>query len=61
MLTWDSIQANAVAFSKRWKDGQNEEAETQAFLIGFLDGTNASLARRLSRAAHFRRKFTIGI
>jgi len=26
MLAWDSIQANAVAFSKRWKDAHNEEA-----------------------------------
>ena len=36
MLTWDDILANAVAFSKRWKDGRNEEAEAQAFLIDFL-------------------------
>ncbi|MCL1794335.1 MAG: LytTR family transcriptional regulator DNA-binding domain-containing protein [Oscillospiraceae bacterium] len=35
-LTWDNIQANAVAFSKRWKDGRNEEAEAQAFEIDFL-------------------------
>ena len=36
MLTWDSIQANAVAFSKRWKDGRNEEAEAQSFTTDFL-------------------------
>ena len=36
MLTWDNIQSNAIAFSKRWKDGRNEEAEAQAFLIDFL-------------------------
>ena len=35
-LTWDSIQSNAVAFSKRWKDGHNEEAESQSFTTGFL-------------------------
>jgi len=27
MLTWDSIQANAVAFSKRWKDGHNDKTK----------------------------------
>ena len=36
MLTWDSIQSNAVAFSKRWKDGHNEEAEAQSFTTDFL-------------------------
>ena len=36
MLTWDNIQANAVAFSKRWKDGHNEEAESQSFIADFL-------------------------
>ena len=36
MLSWDSIQANAVAFSKRWKDGRNEEAEAQSFTTDFL-------------------------
>lgn len=35
-LSWDAIQANAVAFSKRWKDAHNEEAEAQAFQIDFL-------------------------
>jgi len=35
-LTWDNIQANAVAFSKKWKDAKNEEAEAQGFLIDFL-------------------------
>ena len=35
-LPWDSIQSNAVAFSKRWKDAKNEEAQAQAFLIDFL-------------------------
>ena len=36
MLTWDSVQSNAVAFSKRWKDGRNEEAESQSFVMDFL-------------------------
>ena len=35
-LSWDEIQANAVAFSKRWKDAHNEEAEAQAFEMDFL-------------------------
>jgi len=35
-LSWDDIQANAVAFSKRWKDAVNEEAEAQGFEIDFL-------------------------
>ena len=36
MLTWDEIQANATAFSKKWKDAHNEEAQAQGFEIGFL-------------------------
>ncbi|MDL2234619.1 hypothetical protein LJC07_00505 [Christensenellaceae bacterium OttesenSCG-928-L17] len=35
-LTWDDIQSSAVAFSKKWKDAKNEEAEAQGFLIDFL-------------------------
>ena len=35
-LTWDNIQSNAVAFSKRWKDARNEEAESQSFTTDFL-------------------------
>ena len=35
-LSWDEIQANAVAFSKKWKDASNEEAEAQGFEIDFL-------------------------
>jgi len=35
-LSWDEIQANAVRFSKRWKDARNEEAEGQAFQIDLL-------------------------
>ncbi|MDR3076563.1 MAG: hypothetical protein LBU26_04610, partial [Synergistaceae bacterium] len=35
-LTWDEIQAKAVAFSKRWKAAGNEEAEAQGFEIDFL-------------------------
>ncbi|GHU82362.1 methylase [Clostridia bacterium] len=31
MLTWDEIQSNAVAFSKRWKDETREEAMAQTF------------------------------
>ena len=29
MLTWDEIQSNAVAFSKKWQDAKSEEAEAQ--------------------------------
>ena len=36
MLSWDEIQANAIAFSKRWKDARNEEAQAQAFQLHFL-------------------------
>ena len=36
MLAWDIIQANAVAFSKRWKDAHNEEAQAQSFTTDFL-------------------------
>ena len=35
-LPWDDIQSNAVAFSKRWKDAKNEEAQAQSFLTDFL-------------------------
>ena len=35
-LPWDNIQSNAVAFSKRWKDAKNEEAQAQAFLTDLL-------------------------
>ncbi|MCL2670946.1 MAG: hypothetical protein FWF10_02795 [Clostridiales bacterium] len=31
MLSWDQIQANAVAFSKRWQNAYNEEAQAQSF------------------------------
>ena len=34
-LTWDEIQSNAVAFSKKWQDAKSEEAEAQDFLIDF--------------------------
>jgi hypothetical protein len=33
-LTWEEIQTNAIAFSNRWKDARNEEA--QAFEMNFL-------------------------
>ena len=35
-LSWDTIQASAISFSKRWKDAKNEEAEAQGFEIEFL-------------------------
>ena len=37
MLTWDNIQSNAIAFSKRWKDGCKEVAESQSFITEFLN------------------------
>ena len=36
MLSWDDMQSNAVAFSKRWKDTHREKAEAQPFVIEFL-------------------------
>jgi len=30
-LTWEQIQANAITFSKRWKDAKREEALAQTF------------------------------
>ncbi|GHV49652.1 methylase [Synergistales bacterium] len=35
-LSWDEIQANAIAFSKKWKGARNEESEAQAFELEFL-------------------------
>jgi len=35
-LPWSDIQSNATAFSKRWKDAKNEEAQAQSFLTDFL-------------------------
>ena len=35
-LTWEQIQTNAVAFSKRWKDAMREEALAQTFEKEFL-------------------------
>ncbi|MCL1878919.1 MAG: hypothetical protein FWF80_08670 [Defluviitaleaceae bacterium] len=36
MLSWDTIQANAIAFSKKWQKAKNEEAEAQGFQLDFL-------------------------
>jgi hypothetical protein len=36
MLTWDEIQANAIAFAKKWKGAHNEEAQAQSFELDFL-------------------------
>ncbi|MCL2118478.1 MAG: hypothetical protein FWH27_08645, partial [Planctomycetaceae bacterium] len=35
-LSWDIIDANAVAFSKRWKDAGDEKSEAQHFVRDFL-------------------------
>jgi len=35
-LTWDEIQTRALAFSKRWKGGQFEQAEGQSFIRDLL-------------------------
>jgi len=35
-LTWDDILANAVSFSKRWKDAHDEMSEAQSFVRDFL-------------------------
>lgn len=31
MLSWDEIQVRAIAFSKRWQNTHNEEAQAQSF------------------------------
>jgi hypothetical protein len=36
LLTWDMMQAKALAFSKRWKDGSDEKSEAQSFVRDFL-------------------------
>jgi hypothetical protein len=36
LLSWDEIQANAIAFSKRWKDAWDEKSEAQSFVRAFL-------------------------
>ena len=36
MLTWDTIQSNALAFAIRWKDAKNEKSEAQMFVRDFL-------------------------
>ena len=42
-LTWGVMQTNAIAFSKRWKDASNEDAQPQSFVTDFLHvfGLNA--------------------
>jgi len=35
-LTWEVIYANAIAFSKNWKDGGNEKQEAQSFVRALL-------------------------
>lgn len=35
-LSWSEIQANAITFSKRWKDATDEEAQAQSFLNEFF-------------------------
>ncbi|MCL2075210.1 MAG: class I SAM-dependent DNA methyltransferase [Betaproteobacteria bacterium] len=35
-LSWSVIEANAVAFSERWKDAHSEEAQGQAFTLDFF-------------------------
>ena len=36
MLSWDEIQSNAVAFSKKWVQSKSEEAEAQGFTLDFM-------------------------
>ena len=35
-LSWDEIQANAVAFSKRWADAACEKQQDQGFIEALL-------------------------
>ncbi|MDR3157882.1 MAG: hypothetical protein LBU11_02490 [Zoogloeaceae bacterium] len=48
-LTWDKIQANAFAFSKRWQDGWNEKSEAQSFIRDFLAVFGAQDAAAVGR------------
>ena len=36
LSSWDAIQSNAVAFSKKWRTAKSEEAEAQSFMADFL-------------------------
>ena len=35
-LSWETINANAFAFAKRWRNAKHELSESQSFVIGFL-------------------------
>lgn len=35
-LSWDEIQGNAAAFTKRWQHGHDEKSEAQSFVRDFL-------------------------
>ncbi|MDR3323608.1 MAG: hypothetical protein LBS89_05320, partial [Zoogloeaceae bacterium] len=48
-LTWDEIQANALAFSKRWKDGWDEKSDAQNFVRDFLAVFGVQDARAVGR------------
>jgi hypothetical protein len=36
-LSWKDIQANALAFSRKWKDATDESADAQSFLNDFFE------------------------
>ncbi|MCL2021215.1 MAG: hypothetical protein FWG81_03730 [Betaproteobacteria bacterium] len=35
-LSWEIIQANAIAFSERWKGVHSEEVQGQTFTVDFF-------------------------
>lgn len=56
MLSWNDITAKAMAFSKKWKDAQDEFAEAQSFLNDFFDVFGVDR----KRVATFEKKVTMG-
>jgi hypothetical protein len=60
-LSWETIQANAVRFSKRWADATNEEAQAQAFEMDFfrvfgIDDPEPVVLPVRGRHGHFSRR-----
>jgi len=48
-LSWETIQANASAFSKEWEDAKDEKSEAQPFLTAFFQVFGIPSARRVGR------------
>ena len=50
-LSWNEIKGRALAFSKEWAGAQNEDAESQSFLVEFFNIFGIS-NRRVSTFEH---------